>query len=104
MLRKMHLVIGVMVIMALLLSACTVAAPAPAAEPGGGAAATEAPAAEAPAASGDVVERRATWHNDGNEGEVMRDLLDRFEADNPDIKVVMDTVDYASGIQQTLPI
>jgi len=104
MLRKMHLVIGVMVIMALLLSACTVAAPAPAAESGGEAAATEAPAAEAPAASGDVVELRMTWYNDGNEGEVMRDLLDRFEADNPDIKVVMDTVDYASGIQQTLPI
>ena len=103
MLRKMHLVLGIMLITALLLSACTVATPAPAAETGD-AAATEAPAAEAPAASGDVVELRMTWYNDGNEGEVIRDLLDRFEADNPDIKVVMDTVDYATGIQQTLPI
>jgi len=104
MLRKFNVIVGVMLIVAMLLSACTVAAPAPAAETGGEAAATEAPAAEAPAASGDVVELRMTWYNDGNEGEVMRDLLDRFEADNPDIKVVMDTVDYATGIQQTLPI
>jgi hypothetical protein len=31
-------------------------------------------------------------------------LLDRFEAENPDIKVVMDTVPYASGILETLPL
>lgn len=89
-----------LLIFALVLTACTAvpAAPAPA-----DAAATEAPAAEAPAPEG-VTELRITWYNDGNEGEVLRDLLDRFEADNPDIKVIIDTVDYASGIQQTLPI
>lgn len=89
-----------LLIFALALTACTAvpAAPAPA-----DAAATEAPAAEAAAPEG-VTELRITWYNDGNEGEVLRDLLDRFEADNPDIKVIIDTVDYASGIQQTLPI
>jgi alpha-1,4-digalacturonate transport system substrate-binding protein len=34
------------------------------------------------------------WYDDGNEGEVMRGLLDRFEAENPNITVVMDTVAY----------
>ncbi len=38
---------------------------------------------------------RITWYNDGNEGEVMRSLLDRYEKENPGIKVVMDTVAYA---------
>jgi alpha-1,4-digalacturonate transport system substrate-binding protein len=36
-----------------------------------------------------------TWYDDGNEGQVMRDLLDRFESENPGIKVVMDTIAYA---------
>lgn len=50
------------------------------------------------------VELRMTWYDDGNEGIVMRELLDRFEAENPDIRVVMDTVPYASGILQSLPL
>ncbi len=49
------------------------------------------------------VELRMVWYNDGNEGEVMRDLLDAFEADNPDIRVVMDTVAYNSILEQ-LPL
>src|SRR5690554_5409679 len=32
------------------------------------------------------VELRVTWYDDGNEGQVLRDLLDRFEAENPDIR------------------
>ncbi len=48
-------------------------------------------------------ELRITWYNDGNEGEVLRDLLDRFEADNPDIKVVIDTVAY-KAILESLPV
>ncbi|MCB0104798.1 MAG: carbohydrate ABC transporter substrate-binding protein [Caldilineaceae bacterium] len=69
------------------------------------AAATEAPAEEAAgeATSGDVVELRMTWYTDGNEDVVMRDLLDRFEAENPDIRVVMDTVAYQQ-ILENLPI
>ena len=47
---------------------------------------------------------RMTWYDDGNEGPVMRELLDRFEAENPDIIVVMDTVPYAAGILQSLPL
>jgi alpha-1,4-digalacturonate transport system substrate-binding protein len=50
------------------------------------------------------VELRMTWYDDGNEGVVMRELLDRFEAENPDVRVVMDTVPYASGILQSLPL
>jgi alpha-1,4-digalacturonate transport system substrate-binding protein len=65
--------------------------------------ATAAPT-EAAAASGDVVTLRMTWYDDGNEGAILRELLDRFEADNPDIKVVMDTVPYSSGILETLPL
>jgi alpha-1,4-digalacturonate transport system substrate-binding protein len=58
--------------------------------------------AEEPAA-GDVVELRMTWYTDGNEDVVMRDLLDRFEEQNPDIKVVMDTIDY-TAILENLPL
>lgn len=49
------------------------------------------------------VELRITWYDDGNEGEVLRDLLDRFEAENPDITVVVDTVPY-SAILENLPL
>ncbi len=40
------------------------------------------------------VELRFTWYNDGVEGQVLRGLLDQFEAKNPDIKVVVDTVAF----------
>lgn len=50
------------------------------------------------------VELRITWYDDGNEGQVLRDLLDRFEAENPDVRVVVDTVPYATGILQSLPL
>ncbi|MBK8021318.1 MAG: extracellular solute-binding protein [Chloroflexi bacterium] len=49
------------------------------------------------------VELRITWYDDGNEGAVLRDLLDRFEAENPDIKVVVDTVAY-QATQEQLPL
>lgn len=48
-------------------------------------------------------ELRMMWYNDGIEGEVMRSLLDRFEAANPDIKVTLDVVPYKSIIE-SLPI
>ena len=83
-----------LVVVALALAGCTAVAPA-----------AEAPPAEAGAApAGAPVELRITWYDDGQEGAVLRDLLDRFEADNPDIKVTMDTVPYSSGILETLPI
>ena len=50
------------------------------------------------------VELRMTWYDDGNEGAVMREILDRFEAANPGITVIMDTVPYSSGILESLPL
>ncbi|MFI5013937.1 MAG: ABC transporter substrate-binding protein [Hyphomicrobiales bacterium] len=47
-------------------------------------------------------EIRIMWYSDGNEGEVMRDLLDRFEKQNPDIKVILDRVPYKT-ILENLP-
>ncbi len=51
----------------------------------------------------DPVELRITWYDDGVEGKVMRDILDKYEAANPGIKVKLDTVNYADGIQKALP-
>lgn len=56
------------------------------------------------AAAQSPVELRMTWYDDGNEGQVLRELLDRFEAENPDITVVVDTVPYSSGILEALPL
>jgi alpha-1,4-digalacturonate transport system substrate-binding protein len=46
---------------------------------------------------------RMTWYSDGNEGEVITDLLKRFEAKNPDIKVTVDQVPF-KAINETLPV
>lgn len=51
----------------------------------------------------DVAELRMQWYSDGNEGEVIQDLLKRFEGENPDIRVVLDNVAY-DVIQSTLPV
>jgi alpha-1,4-digalacturonate transport system substrate-binding protein len=51
----------------------------------------------------DAVELRITWYDDGSEGTVLRDLLDRFEAENTDIRVVVDTVAYNTVLEQ-LPL
>lgn len=44
----------------------------------------------------DEVELRFIWYNDGTEGDVMRDLLDRFEEENPGITVNMDVLPYGT--------
>jgi alpha-1,4-digalacturonate transport system substrate-binding protein len=76
-------------------AATPTAAPAPTQAP----AATLAPAPTKPPAPTQppaaAVELRMMWYNDGNEGDVMRALLDKFEAANPGIKVKMDTIAYA---------
>lgn len=46
---------------------------------------------------------RMAWYSDGNEGEVMTDLLRRFEEKNKDIKVVLDQVPF-KAINETLPV
>ena len=48
-------------------------------------------------------ELRMMWYNDGIEGEVMQTLLDRFEAENEGITVILDVVPYKSIIE-SLPI
>ncbi|MFP4322819.1 MAG: ABC transporter substrate-binding protein [Anaerolineales bacterium] len=48
-----------------------------------------------PTTAQDNVELRIMWYNDGNEGEVLRDLLDRFEEENSGITVEVDTVAFA---------
>lgn len=53
--------------------------------------------------AGAATELRMTWYSDGNEGEVVRDLLDRFEKQNPDIKVIVDNVAY-KAILESLPV
>jgi alpha-1,4-digalacturonate transport system substrate-binding protein len=83
-----------LVVVGLVLAGCTAVTPA-----------AEAPAADTGAApAGAPVELRITWYDDGQEGAVLRELLDRFEAENPDITVTLDTVPYSSGILETLPI
>ncbi|MCU0513182.1 MAG: extracellular solute-binding protein [Anaerolineae bacterium] len=54
-------------------------------------------------AAQDNVELRITWYDDGNEGTVLRELLDRFEAENPGITVIVDTVAYNVVLEQ-LPL
>jgi alpha-1,4-digalacturonate transport system substrate-binding protein len=48
----------------------------------------------------DPTEVRIMWYSDGVEGDVMRDLLDRFEKQNPDIKVTLDRVPYKTVVEQ----
>jgi alpha-1,4-digalacturonate transport system substrate-binding protein len=48
-------------------------------------------------------EVRIMWYTDGNEGEVLQDLVKRFEAQNPGIKVVVDNVAF-SVIREQLPV
>ena len=55
-----------------------------------------------PAAARAATEIRIMWYSDGNEGEVLRSLLDRFEAANPDVKVILDAVSYKT-ISESLP-
>jgi alpha-1,4-digalacturonate transport system substrate-binding protein len=54
-------------------------------------------------AAAQTTEVRVMWYSDGIEGEVIADLLSRFEAENPDIDVVLDNVAY-QVIQEQLPI
>ncbi len=48
-------------------------------------------------------EIRFMCYGDGNECEVSQDIVTRFEAENPDIKVTVDTVPY-QAILETLPV
>jgi alpha-1,4-digalacturonate transport system substrate-binding protein len=54
-------------------------------------------------AAAQTTEVRILWYSDGVEGEVMNDILSRFEEQNPDIDVILDNVAY-QVIQEQLPI
>jgi alpha-1,4-digalacturonate transport system substrate-binding protein len=64
--------------------------------------ATEEPAVEEEEAM-EGVELRFTYYADGVEADVMQPILDAFMAENPDIKVVLDVVPYAT-IDEQLPV
>lgn len=51
-------------------------------------------------ANAQTTEVRIMWYSDGNEGDVARDLLDRFEKANPGIKVNLDRVPYKTIVEQ----
>ena len=80
--KRLSLLSAVALLLIGLLALTACAAPA-------GDASTTSDAVEesAAGADGDAVELRFIWYDDGEEGAVMRDLLDRFEADNPDTKL-----------------
>ena len=48
-------------------------------------------------------ELRMMWYNDGIEGEVMEAILERFEAEHPEISVTLDVVPY-KAVLESLPI
>lgn len=48
-------------------------------------------------------EVRIMWYSDGNEGDVIQDLLKRFEQQNPDIKIILNNVSF-SVIRELLPV
>lgn len=107
--RLLTTLLATFIVAALALAACAAPPPAPAApvEPG---AATEAPApaeaaTEAPAVeeAAGPVELRFMFYQDANEAEIMQPLVDKFNADNPDIVVKLDVVPYKT-IDEQLPI
>ncbi len=98
---KFRLILTLLVALTLILSACGPAAtpeppkaePTKAPEPTQAPEPTKAPeATKAPEST--AVELRMMWYDDGSEGKIMRELLDRYEKENPGVKVVMDTVAY----------
>lgn len=110
--KKILALFGSLMVVALIITSCAPAAPtaAPVVEqqPTKTAEPTKAPeptaAIEEPEPEPvETVELRMTWYTDGNEDVVMRELLDKFEAANPDIKIVMDNVAYTT-ILENLPI
>jgi alpha-1,4-digalacturonate transport system substrate-binding protein len=91
------IVVLVVALVLVALAACGPAAtPAPAPVPTAAPQATEAAQPTTAPAAGEAVELRMMWYNDGNEGDVMRSILDKFQAANPNITVKMDVVPYAN--------
>lgn len=97
--------LGLVVAIAMLVSACAPAV-APAAAPAGEAAATSAPAAES-AAAGEPVEIEYWQYNFDTRIKAMDELIAQFEAANPGIKVIHNSDvpydDYRNKIAASVP-
>lgn len=96
-------IIGALLLMLLALAACQPVAAPNTANTATDDTAVDDTAVDDTAADGDVTELRMVFYTDGNEDIVLRDLLDQFEAENPDIRVVMDVVAYTQ-ILENLPL
>jgi alpha-1,4-digalacturonate transport system substrate-binding protein len=99
---KSQKLFGMLLLLAILISACAPAAtptPAPTEPPAATEAPTEAPT-EPPA---EPVELRFTYYADGVEADIIRPILDKFTAENPNITVVLDVVPYKT-IDEQLPV
>jgi len=95
-----------LLLVAVLVTACAPAAPEEPAVPEEPAAPAEEPAEEPAEPSEEpmeAVEIRFTYYADGVEAEVMQPLLDKFMSENPDITVVLDVVPYQT-IDEQLPV
>lgn len=55
------------------------------------------------AAAAQAADIRIEWYSDGVEGQVMQDLIDRFNKEHTDIHVTLDQVSYQT-IQEQLPV
>ena len=99
---KARTLFALLTILVLVLAGCAQATPeptkAPVVEP-------TKPPPEKPTATPAVeaVELRFTYYADGNEAEVMQGILDKFEAENPGITVMLDVVPYDT-IDMQLPV
>lgn len=103
-----------LIVVALIIASCAPAAPTPepvVEEPTTAPEPTKAPeptavVVEEPTAEPEPVEEvelRMTWYTDGNEDVAMQALLDKFEAEYPNIKVTLDNVAYNVILEQ-LPV
>jgi alpha-1,4-digalacturonate transport system substrate-binding protein len=97
----------VLLLVTILIASCAPAATEAPAAPPEAPAATEAPApTEEPApteAPMESVELRFAYYADGVEADIIKPLLDKFMAENPDITVVLDVVPYKT-IDEQLPV
>ena len=92
--QRIMIWLGLVMAIAMLVSACATPV-VPAAAPAGEAAATTAPAAEAAgetAAAGEPIEIEYWQYNFGARIDAMNQLIAQFEAENPDIKVILSLI------------
>ena len=101
---KVRYLLTMLLLVTVLLASCAPAAPEEPPAPEEPAATEEPAEPEEPAEEPmEAVELRFSYYADGVEADVMQPILDDFMAANPDIKVVLDVVPYAT-IDEQLPV